>query len=108
MAGTDLTPYVNKVKAAGLPYRFYGGGFAVFFYFYWPNGWGIQLIGSYTTAPAGGGYGFCTQGLKGTCRTDLKLCQDKCTNALCGDFCPNLIKKYDCGTYYCPSCQWAG
>lgn len=25
MAGTDLTPYVNKVKAAGLPYRFYGG-----------------------------------------------------------------------------------
>ena len=35
-------------------------------------------------------------------------CQDKCTNALCGDFCPNLVEKYDCGTYYCPSCQWAG
>jgi len=66
LRGTDLTPYINAQKKAGLPYRFYSGSF---FYLYGPNGWGAQIIGTCTGCPSGG-YNMCTQGITGHCRSD--------------------------------------
>lgn len=108
LAGADLAPYVAAVKAYGLPYRFYGQGGMPFFYLYWPNGWGLQLIGTCSDCPAGGGYGFCTQGIKGHCETDSQTCDDKCTSQACGSTCAELTKTYDCATNYCPTCKWSG
>jgi hypothetical protein len=73
-----LDDYIKGQKAAGLPYRFYGGlpgGRAVFLYLYAPNGWGIQVIGQCSDASLcpsenPGGYDMCTQGIKGHCSTD--------------------------------------
>lgn len=67
LGGADLTPYITAQKAAGMPYRFYGGQF---FYLYGPNGWGVQLIGTCTGCPSSGGYDMCTQGITGHCRKD--------------------------------------
>jgi len=67
LRGTELTPYINAQKSAGLPYRFYTGDF---FYLYGPNGWGAQVIGTCTGCPSAGGYNMCTQGITGHCRTD--------------------------------------
>jgi hypothetical protein len=74
--GAALDKYINGQKAAGLPYRFYGGlGHGVqFLYIYGPNGWGCQVIGTCTDSslcPSGtGGYDMCTQGIKGHCSKD--------------------------------------
>jgi hypothetical protein len=74
--GAALDKYINGQKAAGLPYRFYGGlGHGVqFLYIYGPNGWGCQVIGACTDSslcPSGtGGYDMCTQGIKGHCSKD--------------------------------------
>lgn len=79
LGGISLDAYILGQKAAGLPYRFYGGlpgGRAVFLYIYGANGWGCQVIGRCTDASLcpstdPGGYGFCTQGVKGHCNSDL-------------------------------------
>jgi hypothetical protein len=74
--GAALDKYILGQKAAGLPYRFYGGlGHGVqFLYIYGPNGWGCQVIGGCTDSslcPSGtGGYDMCTQGIKGHCSKD--------------------------------------
>merc|ERR1712232_43837 len=70
-----LDNYIKGQKAAGLPYRFYGGGMNTFLYMYAPNGWGCQVIGQCSDSslcPSGspGGYDMCTQGIKGHCSTD--------------------------------------
>lgn len=78
LGGASLDPYILGQKASGLPYRFYGGlpgGRAVFLYIYGANGWGCQVIGRCSDASLcpstdPGGYGFCTQGIKGHCKTD--------------------------------------
>jgi hypothetical protein len=76
--GAALDAYILGQKAAGLPYRFYGGlpgGRALFLYLYGVNGWGVQVIGvcnDQSLCPSMGAvdYGFCTQGIKGHCRVD--------------------------------------
>jgi len=78
LGGLPLDAYILGQQAAGLPYRFYGGlpgGRAVFLYIYGANGWGCQVIGRCSDASLcpsvdPGGYGFCTQGIKGHCKTD--------------------------------------
>lgn len=78
LGGVSLDAYILGQKAAGLPYRFYGGlpgGRAVFLYIYGANGWGCQVIGrcndaSLCPSTDPGGYGFCTQGIKGHCNKD--------------------------------------
>lgn len=78
LGGVALDAYIKGQQAAGLPYRFYGGlpgGRAVFLYIYGANGWGCQVIGTCqdeTLCPSAdpGGYGFCTQGIKGHCDQD--------------------------------------
>jgi hypothetical protein len=75
-----MDSYIDNVKGAGLNYRFYsmGGGGEAFFYFYWPNGWGSQFIGTTTEAPSTAkGYNFCTQGIKGHCSSDLASDDDE-------------------------------
>jgi hypothetical protein len=79
LGGLPLDAYIIGQQAAGLPYRFYGGlpgGRAVFLYIYGSNGWGCQVIGrcndaSLCPSTDPGGYGFCTQGIKGHCNADL-------------------------------------
>jgi hypothetical protein len=76
----SLDPYFKNAKAAGLNYRFYsmGGGGSEFFYLYWPNGWGSQLIGTVTNPPTKvTGYNFCTQGITGHCNSDLASDDDE-------------------------------
>jgi len=74
IATKELDPYIKAQKAAGLPYRFYGGGMAMYFYMYGPNGWGIQIIGSCTDSSlcpsSAGNYDMCTQGITGHCSKD--------------------------------------
>jgi len=78
LGGVALDAYILGQKAAGLPYRFYGGlpgGRAVFLYIYGANGWGCQVIGrcneaSLCPSTDPGGYGFCTQGIRGHCDKD--------------------------------------
>jgi hypothetical protein len=76
-----LDDYIKAQKAAGLPYRFYGGGGgsgaggSYFFYLYGPNGWGLQIISSCQDASlcpssSPGGYNMCTQGITGKCSKD--------------------------------------
>jgi len=76
IATFELDPYIKAQRAAGLPYRFYGGfGRASFFYMYGPNGWGCQIIGACTDASlcpgSAGGYDMCTQGISGHCNKDI-------------------------------------
>ena len=59
------------------PKRFYYGGEGfVFYYMYFPNGWGAQLIGPCHDASVcpellpDEGYSFCGQGITGDCRHD--------------------------------------
>merc|ERR1712098_50458 len=78
LGGIALDAYILGQQKAGLPYRFYGGlpgGRAVFLYIYGANGWGCQVIGRRSDASLcpstdPGGYGFCTQGIKGHCNKD--------------------------------------
>jgi len=78
LGGLSLDAYIKGQKAAGLPYRFYGGlpgGRAVFLYIYGANGWGCQVIGqcsdkSLCPSSDPGGYDMCTQGIKGHCNKD--------------------------------------
>jgi len=78
LGNVALDAYIKGQKASGYPYRFYGqpgGGSRAFFYMYAPNGWGCQVIGSCTDSSLcpsiqDGGYGFCTQGIKGHCSVD--------------------------------------
>jgi hypothetical protein len=74
----DLAPYVKAHLKYGLPQRFYYGGEGfLFYYMYFPNGWGTELIGPCHDASVcpeihpEQGYSFCTQGITGHCRNDL-------------------------------------
>jgi len=113
MPNQDCAPYKAAVEAYGLPYRFYGRGAQPFFYVYWPNGWGSQLICSCSdgTCPSAGGYDMCDQGIKGSCAS--APCENKCdTGGECGspagEKCSALIKEYSCADYYAPGKAYAG
>jgi hypothetical protein len=70
MPGTDLSPWINGVEAwnsahhGRTPYRYFAKGL---FYLYMPNGWGVQLSGTISPQPSGGGYDFCNVGTAGSC-----------------------------------------
>ena len=90
MPTVNCGTYKSAVEKRGLPYRFYGRSSLPFFYVYWPNGWGIQLICSCSDGicPSGGGYDFCNQGIKGVCA--YGPCTDKCDDTgECGNCGPN-------------------
>jgi len=81
LGSISLDKYIKGQKAAGLPYRFYGGGggasggSSFMFYMYAANGWGCQVIGSckdssLCPSASPGGYDMCTQGIKGHCSKD--------------------------------------
>jgi len=77
LGGSAIDAYVKGQKSSGQPYRFYsgpGGGSTYFFYMYWPNGWGLQVIGALTDSSLGPvsatNYDFCTQGIIGQCSKD--------------------------------------
>jgi hypothetical protein len=84
--GHSMPSGIDKVVAAtkksGAPYRFYGGGKqgGSLFYVYIPNGWGGQFSGSCSNCPSGGGYDMCTQGITGSCATDIVSDDDEASN----------------------------
>ena len=72
-----LDGYIEAQIAAGLPYRVYAApsGNPNFLYLYGPNGWGYQITGHCATSSNCGTnlvfYDECTQGITGSCSTDL-------------------------------------
>jgi len=72
-----LDAYITAQIEAKLPYRVYAApsGNPNFLYLYGPNGWGYQITGHCTTSFNCGKnlvfYDECTQGVTGSCDTDL-------------------------------------